>query len=243
MFFKKILRKLRKENVSELSKQRIEKLREMGCRIGEDTVIYSDDVSIDTQTPWLIEIGNNVKITKGVIILTHGYDWCVLKNLYGDVLGSRGKVTIGNNVFIGMGTTILKNVTIGDNSIIAAGSVVCSGDYPENSIIAGVPAKVIGTLEDYYKKRINAQVREAKELAVEYKKVTNSIPPKAVFREFFWLFEPRVCGGGLPREFLEVQSLGGNLEKSMLRFMQTKPQFNGYEEFIEFCYKADDKKS
>lgn len=50
-------------------------------------------------------------------------------------------------------------------------------------------------------------------------------------------------GGKLPREFLEVQSLGGNLEKSMLRFMQTKPQFNGYEEFIEFCYKADDKKS
>lgn len=217
--------------------QRVNELRKKGCRIGDNTVIYSDDVSIDTQTPWLIEIGDNVKITKGVKILTHGYDWCVLKTLYGDVLGSRGKVKIGNNVFIGMGTTILKNVSIGNNSIIAAGSVVCSGNYPENSIIAGVPAKVIGGLEDYYKKRMEVQLKEAKELAVEYKKVTNSIPPKTIFREFFWLFEKR---GDLPKEFLDVQALGGNLEKSMKRFMETKPLFNSYEEFIDYCYKDSD---
>lgn len=53
-------------------------------------------------------------------------------------------VEIGNNVWIGVGTTILKGVTIGDGAIIAAGSVVTK-DIPARCLAAGVPAKVIKT--------------------------------------------------------------------------------------------------
>ena len=48
------------------------------------------------------------RITDRVKRLTHGYDWSVIKGKYGEILGSSGKVTIGNNVFIGTGTVILK---------------------------------------------------------------------------------------------------------------------------------------
>lgn len=51
---------------------------------------------------------------------------------------------IGNNVYIGAGAKILGPVTIGDNSIIGAGAVVLK-DVPANSVVAGVPARIIKT--------------------------------------------------------------------------------------------------
>ena len=58
---------------------------------------------------------------------------------------SVGKKTIkiGNNVWIGWNSTILKGVEIGDNSIVAAGSVVLAGNYPAGVLLAGNPAKII----------------------------------------------------------------------------------------------------
>lgn len=58
------------------------------------------------------------------------------------MLGSSGKVTIGNNCFIGMNTVILKGTTIGDNVIIVAGSIL-RGKHLSNSVIAG------GQLEEF----------------------------------------------------------------------------------------------
>ena len=94
--------------------------------IGTGTTIYTNprNVFIDPTRPWLISLGRDVQITSGVKILTHGYDWSVIKGTTGEVLGSAGKVTIGNNCFIGMNTVILKGTTIGDNVIIGAGSLV-----------------------------------------------------------------------------------------------------------------------
>ena len=60
-------------------------------------------------------------------------------------LGEIGEVLIGNNVWIGNNVTILKNTIIGDNTIIATGAVV-SGNFPDNVIIGGVPAKIIKSL-------------------------------------------------------------------------------------------------
>ena len=129
--------------------------------MGGGTVIFAPTKTlIDITRPWLIEIGENVQITDGVTILTHGYDWSVLKGIYGEVLGSAGKVKIGNNVFIGMKTTILKGVTIGNNVIIGANSLV-NKDIPNSCVVAGNPAKIIMSVEDYYIKRKNAQYKEA----------------------------------------------------------------------------------
>lgn len=62
---------------------------------------------------------------------------------HNDILGTQdASVFIGNNVFIGMHCMIMKGVTIGDNSIIAAGSIVTK-DIPANCIAGGVPCKVI----------------------------------------------------------------------------------------------------
>lgn len=74
-------------------------LRKTGMRIGEGTEVFArtTDILIDTTRPWLIEIGRNVQLTAGVKILTHGYDWAVLKAKYGDIYGSAGKVTIGDD--------------------------------------------------------------------------------------------------------------------------------------------------
>lgn len=94
-------------------------LKSKGIKIGNNVKFYSPwTINIDTQRGWMIEIGDNVHITMGTTILQHGYDWCVLQKKYGDVLGSCGKVKIGNNVFIGVNCTILKGADIGDNIII-----------------------------------------------------------------------------------------------------------------------------
>ena len=55
-------------------------------------------------------------------------------------------------MFIGSNTTILNNVRIGPNAIIAAGSIV-NKDVPPNSVVAGVPARVIGSFDEYVQKR------------------------------------------------------------------------------------------
>ena len=132
-------------------------------------------------------IGENVQITHGVTILTHGYDWSVLKGVYGDVIGSAGEVVIGNNVFIGMNATILKNVHIGNNCIIGANSLV-NKSFPDNVVIAGNPAKVICTLEEYYHKRLNIYEQEAINLVKCYRKRFNKNPGYPELHEFFWLF-------------------------------------------------------
>lgn len=59
-----------------------------------------------------------------------------------------GQITVGDNCFIGQRAIILQNVKIGNNCIIGAGAVVTK-DVPDNSVVAGCPAKVICTVEEY----------------------------------------------------------------------------------------------
>ena len=121
-------------------------LRKQGVCIGDDVTIYSPTKTmIDITAPWLLRIGNHVRITQGVVILTHDYSWSVLKQLpknAGRILGAQSPVTIGDNVFIGMNAIITRGVTIGDNVVIGAGSVVTK-DCEANSVYAGVPAKKV----------------------------------------------------------------------------------------------------
>ena len=124
MSIKKKIRKIVKKERFD-SETYINYLRSIGVKIGEGTeFFYPETIFIDESRPYMITIGNNVKVTRGVSILTHGFDWCVLKGKYGDVLGSAGQVTVGNNVFIGTQSTLLKGITIGNNVIIGANSLV-----------------------------------------------------------------------------------------------------------------------
>ena len=62
-----------------------------------------------------------------------------------------GKIEIGNNVNIGWNAIIMPGVTIGDNCIIGAGAIVTK-NIPENSVAAGIPARVIESIEEYAQK-------------------------------------------------------------------------------------------
>lgn len=89
-----------------------------------------------------LEIGDGCDISAGVHIYTHTtVKRCVSKRIYNKI--DKKPVRIGNYVFIGANATVLAGVKIGDYSVIGAGAVV-NKDIPPYSIVAGVPAKVIG---------------------------------------------------------------------------------------------------
>lgn len=218
----------------------IKYLRSKGIRIGEGTVIFNPQRTwIDETRPWMVEIGENVQITDGVTILTHGYDWSVLKGVYGNVLGSAGQVKIGNNVFIGMNSTILKETTIGDNVIIGANSLV-NKDVPSNSVVAGNPARVIMDLDTYFHKRLDAQLTEAKKLVISYYEYYKKIPSKPVLYEFFWLFTDSADNEILPEKWNETMHLVRNYDQSLKKWKESKPKFKNYDEFISWCIKDID---
>lgn len=218
-------------------------LKKYGIKMGCDVNFYSPwTITVDTQRPWMIEIGNHVHIAAGASILQHGYDWAILQKKYGEVLGSSGKVVIGDNVFIGTKTTILKGVQIGNNVIIGANSLV-NKNCIEEGVYAGNPVRYIMSLSEYKEKRERKQLDEAYELAIEFKKRYGKFPEKEVFREYFWLFEERKSQ--LCKTFEDVHKLSNNFDLSTEIFNQTFPIFKGYKEFIKFVedrYEKETKK-
>ena len=96
-----------------------------------------------------ITIGDNVKIGAETMIYDtnfHNVDWKVRRNHSEDLVTAKNApVHIGNDVFIGTRCIIGKGVSIGDRTIIAAGSVVVK-DIPSDCIAGGNPCKVIKTL-------------------------------------------------------------------------------------------------
>lgn len=124
--------------------------KKCGVNVGEKCRFFSLNFSTE---PYLISIGNHVTITNNVQFITHDGGVWVFRDEYPEI-ELFGKIVVGNNVFIGLNSIILPNTEIGDNSIIAAGSVV-KGKFEPNSIIAGVPAKKILNIEEYYEKNLD----------------------------------------------------------------------------------------
>ena len=221
-------------------------LRTLGMKIGENTIIYTPTKTvIDCQHPWMVEIGDNVQITEGVTILTHGYDWSVFKGKYGDVLGSAGHVFIGDNVFIGMNSTILKGVTIGSNVVIGANTLI-NKDVPSDCVVVGNPQRIVCGIDEYLEKRRSAQFAEAVELYACWRRnspggKSGEKPPRELFREFFWLFEKGEPGNFSCAEYENVMALCGTYEESRKRFTATSRMFSGYEEFLAIIEKSSNE--
>ena len=90
-----------------------------------------------------VKIGNHVMIAPHTLITTVGHPLSPAKRRKN--ISVTAPVSIGDDVWIGSNVTILPGVTIGNNVVIAAGAVVTK-DVPDNSLVGGVPAKLIKTL-------------------------------------------------------------------------------------------------
>lgn len=115
--------------------------RKIGVKIGSNCSIGTRFFGSE---PYLIEIGNHVQITNEVRFLTHGACWVYRQEI--PDIDMFGKIKIGNNVYIGNCAIILPGVTIADDTIIGAGSIVTKS-FPKGVIIAGNPAKIIGSTD------------------------------------------------------------------------------------------------
>lgn len=162
--------------------------RKKGIKLGEN-VFFPEPatVVIDFTRPCLIEIGDNVRISRNMTLLTHDFATRVFLHKYGEFVNSSGRIKIGNNVWFGHHCTVLKGATIGDNCIIGFGSTVM-GDIPPGSVAAGTPAKVICSLDDYLAKRKAKAPEEALDYARAIVEREHRLPVPDDFREEFPYF-------------------------------------------------------
>lgn len=125
-------------------------LRSLGVRIGKQCEILTPAGNFGTE-PWLVELGDRVTVSAGVLFYTHDGASRVIRHEIagGAPWGNRfGTIVIRDNSFIGSQTILMPNINIGPNSIVGAGSVV-HRDVAPNTVAAGVPAREICSLEDY----------------------------------------------------------------------------------------------
>jgi acetyltransferase-like isoleucine patch superfamily enzyme len=122
----------------------------LGVKMGQNVHFYGMKPNMFSTEPWLITIGNNVYITADCAFITHDGGTLMLRKEVPDLEITK-PITIGNDVYIGIRTIILPGVTVGNRCIIGAGSVV-SKSIPDNSVAAGVPARVIKSTDEYFKK-------------------------------------------------------------------------------------------
>jgi acetyltransferase-like isoleucine patch superfamily enzyme len=122
--------------------------RKKGATIGENCLISTRSLGTE---PFLVNIGDHVFIARRVILHTEDSGAWILNE---DHPGLKifGKIVIEDNCLIGLNSQIFPNVRIGHNSIVGAGSVVTS-DVPPNSVVMGVPARVIGSSTRYKEKK------------------------------------------------------------------------------------------
>lgn len=138
-------------------------LRDIGIGISENYYAsrhgyIAPSVSFDANDYSLITIGDATTISADVVFLTHDYSISKGLKLIDPQLSGRflKPVAVGSNSFIGMRTILLPGTKLGDNVIVGAGSVV-KGTFPDNVIIAGNPARVIGKTDEWAKRHYDTQ--------------------------------------------------------------------------------------
>ena len=117
-----------------------------GVKFGKNMRAFSPLISAE---PYLLEFGDNITVSGGVKFITH--DNSAIK-VISDATDVFGKIKIENDCFIGYGSIILPGITIGENTIVAAGSVVTKSFSDGNVVIGGNPAKIICDIDTYKNK-------------------------------------------------------------------------------------------
>lgn len=212
------------------SKRFIKMLRKHHIKIGDNVVFRAPrSTHIDMTRPSLITIGHHVDINVNFHLYTHDWTSFVFRQVFHDFINSSGKVTIGNNVYIAANVIVLKGVTIGDNCIIGAGSVV-NRDIPSNSVAVGNPCRVVCTLEEFYSKRKHRALNEAKEYVESIRERFGREPqPEDLWEEFGYFIDARnkFKYPQIPVEF----QLAEGYEEWMKNH---NAQFDGLDEFLKY---------
>ncbi len=144
--------------------------KKLGVNCGKDCNFLDNPYKMFGTEPWLINIGNHVEITNGCRLITHdGSMWCYRNESEFADVDYFAPITVGNNVFIGMNTTILPGVNIGDNVIVGANSVVTK-DLESDSVYCGVPAKKIKTFSEFRAKLNSDNTFHIKNMSIDEKR-------------------------------------------------------------------------
>jgi len=118
---------------------------------------------------YLVEIGDYVRIAKGTSFYTHGGLWS-LRIYYGNPdIDHFGKIKVGSYTSIGANCMIMPGVTIGERCLIGGGAVVTKS-VPDGCVVAGNPAKIIGTTDVFYKHIEEKNAFHCKQMSYEEKK-------------------------------------------------------------------------
>ena len=139
-----------------------------GVELGKN-VVLRNGIDFGSE-PFLIKIGENSRISSSVSFITHSGGQHIIRTVKGyEDVRIFGRIKIGKNTFVGAHSIITHNVQIGNNCIIATGSVVNSS-VPDNSVFGGIPAKLICSVEEYYERK--------KAQSVEYPRNLENDRPK-----------------------------------------------------------------
>lgn len=127
--------------------------KKFGLNIGERCEIYGT-ASFGSE-PYLIHIGNHVRVNSGVQFVTHdGGTWVLreyLNEKNSNMIDIFGTIVVKDNVHIGNNAIIMPGVEIGKNCIIGCGAIV-THSIPDNSVAVGIPARVIESIDEYIEK-------------------------------------------------------------------------------------------
>lgn len=129
--------------------------RKQGVTIGQGCELYGT-VNFGSE-PYMVTLGNHVRVTQGVYFITHDGGYWVLRHkvspYYKEFKNADyiKPIVVKDNVHIGINAIIMPGVTIGENSVIGCGAVV-THDIPPNSVVGGIPARVIESIDEYAKK-------------------------------------------------------------------------------------------
>ena len=121
--------------------------RSLGVSIGEGSEIFSTELNIFGGEPYMVRLGRRCFITEGVRFVTHDGGVLLFRSELPD-LDLIAPIVLGDDVYVGTRAILLPGTTVGSNCVIGAGSVV-RGKIPSGSVVGGVPARVLKSIDEY----------------------------------------------------------------------------------------------